>query len=119
VRQQRAGAADGSALTVGINVEGEPSTIGPSASLAAYRVVQESITNARKHSHAREVAVSLAWCPDQLVVEVTDPGPPRRSHPLPGAGMGLQTMAERVRAVGGTAEAGRSASGFAVRGAPP
>jgi signal transduction histidine kinase len=81
--------------------------------------VQESITNARKHSHTREVAVSLHWCPDRLVVEVIDPGPPRRSHSLPGAGMGLRAMAERVRAVGGTVETGRSETGFAVRAALP
>ena len=117
--EQLAAASGGPALRVGISVEGEPSTIGPSASLAAYRVVQESITNARKHSHTREVAVSLHWCPDQLVVEVIDPGPPRRSHSLPGAGMGLRAMAERVRAVGGTVETGRSATGFAVRAALP
>ena len=56
-------ASSGGDLQVVLHVEGDPQPIGAGASLAVYRVVQESITNARKHSHARTVGVVLRWRP--------------------------------------------------------
>jgi signal transduction histidine kinase len=106
-------------VQVELRVAGEPRPLGAGASLAVYRVVQESITNARKHSHARTVAVALSWQPGLLDVEVVDPGPTRRTHSLPGSGVGLRSMADRIDALGGTLEARREGEGFAVRARLP
>jgi signal transduction histidine kinase len=109
----------GSDLRVELHVQGDPQPVAGGASLAVYRVVQESITNARKHSHAKRVAVTLRWSPEVLEVEVSDPGPPRRAHQLPGSGVGLRVMADRLDAVGGTLEAGRTSRGFSTRAVVP
>ena len=112
-------AANGRDVQVELRVEGDPQPVGAGASLAVYRVVQESITNARKHSHARKVVVTLSWQPGRLDVEVVDPGPARRTHALPGSGVGLRSMVDRIDALGGTLEAGREREGFAVRARLP
>ncbi len=112
-------ASRGDDLQVQLRVEGDPRPIGTSASLAAYRVVQEAITNARKHSHARTLAVVVRWRQGLLAVEVTDPGPARRTHTLPGSGVGLRVMADRLEALGGTLETSRPKRGFGVRAVLP
>jgi signal transduction histidine kinase len=68
------------------------------AELAAYRVVQEALTNVVRHSDARQVAVSLHPTAEGLLVQVVDDG---RATPGSTGGFGLQGMAERVHAVGG------------------
>ncbi|MDT0269497.1 sensor histidine kinase [Streptomyces sp. DSM 44915] len=73
----------------------------PVVELAAYRIVQEALTNVLRHSAARHAAVAVSLdAEDRLLVEVVDEGPPR---PDPGgAGLGLVGMRERATAVGGT-----------------
>jgi len=87
----------------------------------AYRVVQEGLTNARKHAPAAAVEVSVSAAAGPLVVEV-------RSRPvaggaptaLPGAGTGLIGLAERVELAGGRLEHGRDDSGdFRLRATLP
>jgi NarL family two-component system sensor histidine kinase LiaS len=66
-----------------------------------FRVAQEALSNAAKHSQARHVQVALSHTADAVLLEVTDDG---RGfvQPLPeGAGMGLRSMRERVEALGG------------------
>lgn len=114
--------ADG--LTVTCSVEGDPSLVPPSLGTAAYRVVQESLSNTRRHAGpAAEVAVSVRIAgPGALSVTVVDDGGTRvngsRPAVAPGLGLGLAGMRERVESTGGTLDAGvRSPPrrGFSVR----
>jgi signal transduction histidine kinase len=77
----------------------------------AYRIVQEGLTNARKHAPGAPVTVRLAGG-DGLVVEVTNPVPERvAAAPLPGAGSGLIGLRERMNLVGGRLEHDRTPDG--------
>ncbi len=100
-------------LEVRLTVEGEPGSLPVDADIAAYRIVQESLTNVRKHSGARSASVRVRYEPAGVSVEVEDAGLVR---PAPaqwnrGAGNGIRGMAERVLELGGTFDAGPSAAG--------
>jgi signal transduction histidine kinase len=75
----------GTGLDVSLRTDGEPRPVGGLVGIAAYRVVQEALTNVLKHADARHVEVALAYGED-LVVEVTDDGPARASAPANGVG---------------------------------
>jgi signal transduction histidine kinase len=87
--------------------------------LAAYRVVQEALTNVVRHAAATRVTVRVTRAPGELVVQVDDDGrgaehPP--GAPPPAGGRGLVGMRERAAALGGEVEAGpRPGRGFRVR----
>ena len=102
---------------VGVRVdlvsEGQPRAVADGLSLAVYRVVQEALTNVRKHSDAAEATVTLRWGPEVVEVEVLDVGRSRRRR-LPGSGFGLRAMAERVATHGGSVTTGPVAGGFRV-----
>ncbi len=91
----------------------------PAVGAAAYRIVQEALTNAVRHAGpGPAVRVDLHETGGALHVSVTDDG----TGPVPGGvpGYGLAGMRERVRSVGGTLDAGpRTGGGFAVRAALP
>ncbi|ORT61422.1 histidine kinase [Streptomyces sp. CB03238] len=75
--------------------------------LAAYRIVQESLTNTLKHADAGEVTVTLHAADHALTVEVTSPyGTTRPGPRAPGSGAGLVGMRERIALLGGVFEAG-------------
>jgi signal transduction histidine kinase len=106
-------------------VEGDPAELPPAVDLAAYRVVQESLTNVVKHAGPAATTVRIAYEPDQLVVEITNdtPDPAASSAPEPTAdptadtelGSGIAGMRERVVAAGGELVAGpRPGGGFQV-----
>jgi signal transduction histidine kinase len=98
-------------LSVDFALRGAPRRLPQGAELAAYRVVQESLTNTRKHGGLAAAArVSLDYRPDGLLVEVTDDGLGAAAVP-DGAGHGLTGMRERMSMYGGTVEAGPLASG--------
>jgi signal transduction histidine kinase len=102
-------------LEVSYTLTGTPRELPEGAELAAYRVVQESLTNTRKHAGlAASAAVTLQYEPDGLVVQVTDDGIlTQGSGP---AGHGLAGMRERIGMYGGTVLAGPlPAGGFRVR----
>ncbi len=87
----------------------------PPIALAAYRIVQEALTNALRHAQARRLAVSLRTSADSLIIEVVDDG--IGLHPTGGrgsAGLGLQGMRERALLVGGRCSV-ESARGRGVR----
>lgn len=86
--------------------------------LAAYRVAQEALTNARRHSGASTAAVRLGYSPDHLDVEVSDAGSGR--PPTAADGHGITGMRERMAALGGslTVEAGETV-GYVVRARIP
>jgi signal transduction histidine kinase len=113
----RSARAAGVAATV--QVEGDPQPADAGLSLAAYRLVQEAVTNVRKHSSATCALVVLRWRATELEVEVSDPGPARHLHHVPGAGFGLRAMVDRAHAFGGTVEAGPLGDGFRVRAVLP
>ncbi|HEV2451883.1 MAG TPA: histidine kinase [Streptosporangiaceae bacterium] len=92
-------------MSVTLTLEGAPRPLPEGAELAAYRVVQESLTNTRKHGGlAAAAAVTLRFDSDGLVVQVTDNG--RGDVPPGGIGHGLAGMRERVELYGGSVEAG-------------
>jgi signal transduction histidine kinase len=90
----------------------------PSLQLAAFRVVQEALTNARRHAPGAPVRVRVDGDGPALVVEVhSGAGVPDR--PAGGGGHGLIGMRERVRMHGGSLEAGAAPHGFLVRARLP
>jgi signal transduction histidine kinase len=85
--------------------------------LTAFRIVQEALTNVRKHAHASRVAVAIHPEGGRLLIEVRDDG---RGGVPNGTGNGLAGMRERAALYGGSVEAGPDASGgFAVRAQLP
>jgi signal transduction histidine kinase len=100
-------------LRVELRVDGEPAALPPALDLAAYRVLQEGLTNARKHAAASHVEVVLRYRPDRIGVEVIDDG--GSSGPGGGSGRGLAGIRERVALLGGEFVAGPRARGFALR----
>jgi signal transduction histidine kinase len=98
-------------LPVSFTVEGVPWQLSRGTALTAYRVVQESLTNARKHGGAGVTAtVTLRFCQDEVAVMVTDDG---QASPKAGDGLGhgLIGMRERVELFGGKVTAGPKAGG--------
>ncbi|MET8752713.1 sensor histidine kinase [Streptomyces sp. NPDC004667] len=101
-------------LTVTAAAEGRPRTLPPGADLAAFRILQEALTNVVRHSGSRTARIRLAWLSDGLELRVDDEGP-ATGDPAGGSGNGLAGMRERAAALGGTIEAGpRPDGGFRV-----
>jgi signal transduction histidine kinase len=93
-------------MSVSFTLEGAARPLPEGAELAAYRVVQESLTNTRKHGGlAAAAAVTLRYEPDALVLEVTDDGLGAAAVG-DGPGHGLTGMRERIEMYGGTVQAG-------------
>ncbi|MEH0980924.1 sensor histidine kinase [Micromonospora sp. CPCC 205556] len=90
----------------------EPGTVPAAVARSAYRIVQEGLTNARKHAPGALVSVGLAGGPGEgLAVEIRNPWPVGEGSTIPGAGTGLVGVAERVSLAGGRLEHGRDARG--------
>jgi signal transduction histidine kinase len=88
--------------------------------LSVYRIVQETLTNARKHAPGAPVDVGIRCGPDGVHVTVSNPLP--GTVPVPpahGAGHGLLGMRERVAAFGGSLSAGPEGARFVVSAALP
>jgi signal transduction histidine kinase len=102
-------------LPVTLTVEGVPQPLPDGAALAAYRIVQESLTNTRKHGGPQATAqVTLRYLEDALVLRITDDGQGPVTVP-DGAGHGLNGMRERVAIYGGWVQAGpRPGGGYHV-----
>jgi signal transduction histidine kinase len=111
-----------SGVPTGLVVEGDQQALAAGVELAAYRIVQEALTNVRKHAGgAAPTTVRIAYRTDALVVEVTDDGRGAlTSLSGSGAGHGLIGMRERVEVYGGEFTAGpRPGGGYAVRAVLP
>nr|WP_239136974.1 histidine kinase [Sphaerisporangium rufum] len=93
----------------------------PAVERTAYRIVQEALTNARKHAPGMAVRVLLSGAPgDGLRVLVTNPLPPRDPrHGPPGAGLGLVGLGERVALAGGRLDHGAGPAGFRLEARLP
>lgn len=86
--------------------------------LAAYRIVQESLTNVARHAQATRVDVRVECSPGRVTVEVVDDG--RAAVRAESSGSGIAGMRERARALGGDLSAGPApGGGFAVRACLP
>jgi signal transduction histidine kinase len=110
----------GTGVPVTVEVTGTPRDLPVAVDLAAYRLVQESLTNVLRHAGPASAMVRIAHAPDAFTVTVTDTGrggPP----PAPKAdGHGIRGMRERVTTLGGGFEAGPGPTGgFRVRGSFP
>ena len=103
-------------------VSGSPRELPPGVELTAYRIVQEALTNVRKHAgHPTSVTVELGFGARDLIVYVSDDALGGRSPiAASGAGHGLMGMRERVEIYDGTLTVGpRPDGGFSVRAALP
>ena len=100
------------ARSSGIDIDlrdGDVGTLPPETGVAAYRIVQEALTNVVKHADAKRATVSLARDGGGLVVRVADDGGGPSGGPP--EGFGILGMIERARSVGGTLDAGPGESG--------
>ncbi|MFD9357014.1 sensor histidine kinase [Streptomyces sp. NPDC060031] len=89
-------------------VDGPVRPLPPTVGLTVFRIVQEALTNTRKHAAEARAEVRLTYRPDEVTVEVRDDGTggqPAEQHPAAPAGYGLIGMRERVALHGGTLEA--------------
>ena len=96
---------------VGLAVTGQPRAVPSGIGLAAYRVVQEALTNTMKHAAGAAAAVTVDYGADRLRVEVTDTGGRRDPAAATGNGRGLIGLRERLDVYGGTLRAGRRLGG--------
>lgn len=93
---------------------GRPPRLSPHTDLAAFRIVQEALTNVVRHSGSRHARVRLEQGGGTLRLRIDDDGPATGAE-AGGSGNGLAGMRERAAALGGTIEAGpRPDGGFQV-----
>ncbi|MGW2425449.1 sensor histidine kinase [Streptomyces sp. NPDC001709] len=106
--------AQAAAAGLTVEIEGDPPRLPPGADLAAFRIVQEALTNVVRHSGSRHARVRFAHDGDALRLRIDDDGPATGAD-AGGSGNGLAGMRERAAALGGTIEAGpRPDGGFRV-----
>jgi signal transduction histidine kinase len=102
-------------LGVELTVEGSRRALSPGVDLAAYRIVQEALTNARRHAGPTRARVTVSFGPELLRLEVSDEGGGPPTGAVGAGGHGLAGMRERVALYGGRLEAGpRPGGGYAV-----
>src|SRR5215213_3275826 len=117
--------AEASGLEVRTRVEGTPRPLPAGTDLAAYRIVQESLTNVTRHAGPAAATVLVRYGPGDLTVQVDDdgcgPAPPGNGGPTGAAnGNGIRGMRERVAALGGELTTGpRPGGGFRVQARLP
>ncbi|HZR94561.1 MAG TPA: histidine kinase [Gaiellaceae bacterium] len=109
-----------SGLPVEIEVDGETVELAPGVDLAAYRIVQEALTNTLKHAGPALARVRVRYAPDAVELTIEDDGKGPGSTNGVGTGNGLTGIGERVAVVGGAIETGpRPEGGFRVHAVLP
>ncbi|MFF6873407.1 histidine kinase [Streptomyces sp. NPDC012450] len=110
--EEMIGQARSAGQTISVTVEGSPAQAPASHRLAVYRLVQEALTNSRKHAPDAPVDVRITYAPPATLVEVTNPPGtgPTGLPPVP-SGFGLIGLRERVEALGGHLHAGPGGAG--------
>jgi signal transduction histidine kinase len=98
------------ATGIKVNLDGEPRPLPPDVDLAAYRIIQEALTNVTRHASAREVHVRIHYGDKDMRVQVDDDG---RGGDVT-AGNGIRGMTERAQAVGGDLKVESDGSGVRV-----
>jgi signal transduction histidine kinase len=112
-------------LTVALAVEGTVVGLPAGLDLAVYRLIQEALTNVRKHAPTSRAEVRLCYEPDRVRIEVSDDGEPsgavrKTVRAASGLGHGLLGMRERVQLYGGRMDAGpMTGGGFRVEAVLP
>ncbi|QKG25875.1 sensor histidine kinase [Actinomadura verrucosospora] len=109
-------------LTVRTETEGAPRPLPPDTDHAAYRIVQEALTNVTRHSGAASAVVRVRYGDDDVTVTVEDDGggAPAPAPAGTGTGSGIRGMRDRAEALGGTLDAApRPGGGFTVRATLP
>ncbi|HEX3751744.1 MAG TPA: sensor histidine kinase, partial [Streptosporangiaceae bacterium] len=115
----------GAGLAVDFEVVGPPARLAPGVDLTAFRIVQEALTNTIRHAHTDRATVTVSYEPGYVTVSVADSGPGRGAPvrdgvaqdqaALPGSGLGLAGIAERVASCRGQLSLGPTpAGGFSV-----
>jgi signal transduction histidine kinase len=104
------GARDTSGAAARLIVSGPPAALDPGVELAAFRIIQEALTNARRHAPGAAIDVELHFTDDALLLRVRDNGPGPPAAPLAG-GHGLAGMRERAAAAGGGLRTGPAPGG--------
>ncbi|MFB7515597.1 sensor histidine kinase [Streptomyces sp. NPDC056144] len=114
-------AARAAGTTVDLRRVGKERALEPAADHAAYRIVQEALTNAYKYAPGAAIEVELRYEPDTFVVEVTNATPVAGpAKDVVSGGQGLTGLVERARLVGGMCHAGPAdGGGFRVAGMLP
>ncbi|MFE0703803.1 sensor histidine kinase [Streptomyces sp. NPDC058872] len=106
-------------LAVTVSTDGTPAALPPGADLAAFRILQEALTNVVRHSGSRTARIRIRHGSGRLDLTVDDDGPATGTE-AGGSGNGLAGMRERAGALGGSIEAGaRPSGGFRVRAVLP
>src|SRR5580704_6426574 len=112
-------ARDASVSGARLILSGAPATLDPGVELAAYRIIQEALTNARRHAPGAGVDVELRYTERALSVRIRDTGPGPAEH-APAGGHGLAGMRERAASVGGELRTGpATGGGFLVEATLP
>jgi signal transduction histidine kinase len=105
-------------LQTDLVIEGEPCELPPGIDVSAYRIVQEALTNALRHSGTSQARVVVTYGPDRLELQVLDEG--GGANDTTGSGHGLIGIRERVAIYGGELQAGtRPEGGYALRARLP
>jgi signal transduction histidine kinase len=111
-------AREASGGAVRLIMSGQADRLDPGVELAAYRIVQEALTNARRHAPGAAVDVELRYADDALRLRIRDNGPGQAARYR--AGHGLLGMRERAAAVGGSLQTGDvHGGGFCVEAELP
>jgi signal transduction histidine kinase len=108
-------------LKAELETEGDPASLPASVDLAAYRIIQEALTNSARHSGAARATVRLRYRGSEVEIEVEDRGTtgPKPLRPA-GTGSGIAGMTDRARTLGGRLTAGpRPDGGFLVTAVLP
>ena len=107
--------ASAAGLTVRTEVSGTPRTLPAGVDLAAFRIVQEALTNVARHAGRATATIRVSYGEDDLTVQVDDNGNGAGQPSTSGGGNGIPGMRERASALGGELEAGpRPDGGFRV-----
>jgi signal transduction histidine kinase len=118
-----AGSAASAGLSVRIERDGAPRPLPAEVDVAAYRIVQEALTNSARHSAGHAATVYVRYSDDDVLVQVDDEGAGGAGTVRPGvtgSGNGIAGMTERARALGGSLRAApRPGGGFRVRARLP
>jgi signal transduction histidine kinase len=109
-------------IPVELAVRGDPPSASPAVGRTAYRVVQEALTNARKHAPGAAVNVDVHYRADSVELSIRNAAPAREPDAelaASGSGTGLAGLRERVELIGGTFTAGPHRDGFRVAASLP
>ncbi|MFF0739536.1 sensor histidine kinase [Streptomyces sp. NPDC004111] len=110
----------GTGLPVTLTTTGTPREVPSGIGLAAYRVVQEALTNTVKHADGARAEVAVAYADDHIAVRITDTGGTPSASAASGNGRGLIGLRERLAIYGGTLHTGRRLTGgYQVRALIP